>query len=80
MRNPYNQLMAVSGLPPDLAARRCLNLKQLSEYTGLSVDRLRRLIAEGKGPRVSRPGGRLMFCRVSDADEWLATCAEPEAA
>jgi excisionase family DNA binding protein len=68
---------AASALPLDLASRRFVSLRQAASYVGLSAERLRKLIAEGKGPKISRPGGRAILIRVSDLDAWME---RPEAA
>ena len=51
------------------AKERWLNIKGVSDYTSLSIPKIRRSIAKGELP-VSKNGGRLLF-KVSWVDKWL---------
>ena len=46
-----------------------LNIRGISQYTSLSIPKIRRAVREGE-PRCSKRGGRLLF-RKSWADQWL---------
>ena len=51
------------------AKERWLNIKGVSDYTSLSIPKIRRSIAKGE-LQVSKNGGRLLF-KVSWVDKWL---------
>ena len=51
------------------AKERWLNIKGVSDYTSLSIPKIRRSIAKGE-LQVPKNGGRLLF-KVSWVDKWL---------
>jgi hypothetical protein len=52
------------------------NQVQAARYIGRSEEFLRRLQAQGVGPRRSRAGTKGWIYRYADLDEWLAERAE----
>lgn len=60
-------------LDPD----RPLSAEQAAEYLHLTTRSLRRMRAEGRGPRAVKLGGRLLF-RRADLQSWLDANADRE--
>lgn len=57
-----------------------LTAEQAARYLGIGLDRFRRVVRSGNGPRVWNPdGGRPMY-GVRALDEWAATRNDGEVA
>ena len=58
---------------------RTLSRAQAAQAVGVSVRTLESLAAQGKGPRVTRIGGRCLY-RLCDLESWLEQQASGPAA
>jgi predicted DNA-binding transcriptional regulator AlpA len=58
------------------APRRVRSLRETAELAGISLATLRRQIAEGTGPTVTRLSARRVGVRDDHRQEWLDRCAE----
>jgi predicted DNA-binding transcriptional regulator AlpA len=65
---------------PNLTDDRVLSLHEAAEVADLSLSTLRRRLADGSGPRVTRTSLRRLGVRVRDLRSWLDACAEAAAA
>jgi predicted DNA-binding transcriptional regulator AlpA len=55
---------------------RVRRIPEWAALRGLSLSTARRLLAEGKGPKVTRLSPRIPGIRDSDDRAWLERCAE----
>lgn len=64
---------------PATSLQPTMRIDAAAEYVCLSTITLRRLHREGKGPRRTRAGGRIIVYLRNDLDAWLASRVEVSA-
>jgi predicted DNA-binding transcriptional regulator AlpA len=65
----------ISPYPGGLADDRVLTLAEFAEIAGISVVTLRRLIAQKRGPPITKLSPRRLGIRVRHGRAWLDACA-----
>jgi predicted DNA-binding transcriptional regulator AlpA len=53
-----------------MTEKRFLNTREASLYTGVPVSTLRKYRMEDRGPKWTKPEGRVLYLKA-DLDEWL---------
>lgn len=64
----------------DPPPRKVRSLRATAEICGVSIATLRRRIAEGRGPKITRTSERTVGVRDDHREEWLDSLVEPRAA
>jgi len=61
-----------------MSRKRVLTVGELQSYTGMSRSHIYKLTMSKKIPHFKNPGGKLIFFRRSQIDEWLLSHEVPE--